>query len=180
MARLPYPDPSDAPERVRDALTAVPPLNIFRMLSHAQTAFRPFLRFGAAILSELELDPALREFAILVVAHDTDAEYEWVQHVAIARAVGVSEEQSGCACSGPTDCPQTPDPPTPQVAGHTSGTPLTSRFRRSYRSLSEALELLRRPPPSGPMDATRRHVGAESQVPVLPMPAPRGRPPISS
>jgi 4-carboxymuconolactone decarboxylase len=103
MARLPYPDPSDAPERVREALTAVPPLNIFRMLSHTQTAFRPFLRFGAAILGELELDPRLRELAILVVARDTDAEYEWVQHVPIAQAVGVNEDQIAAIEHGDLD-----------------------------------------------------------------------------
>lgn len=93
MARLPYPDPETAPEPVREALAAVPPLNIFRMLSHAETAFRPFLRFGAAILGRLELDPKLRELAILQVAADAEARYEWVQHAAIARDVGVSDEQ---------------------------------------------------------------------------------------
>ena len=93
MARLPYPDPADAPEHVRDTLAAVPPLNIFRMLSYAQTAFRPFMRFGASILRELELDPKLRELAILQVAAQAQAEYEWVQHAAIALALGVGEEQ---------------------------------------------------------------------------------------
>jgi AhpD family alkylhydroperoxidase len=103
MARLPYPDPSDAPERVAEALAAVPPLNIFRMVSHAQTAFRPLLRFAGAILTELELDPRLRELAILVVARDTDAEYEWVQHVAVARGVGVSDEQIAAVELGALD-----------------------------------------------------------------------------
>jgi 4-carboxymuconolactone decarboxylase len=93
MARLPYPDPDQAPDRVREALAAVPPLNIFRMLAHAETAFRPFLRFGGAILGELQLDPRLRELAILQVAAQSGADYEWVQHAAIALAVGVTEEQ---------------------------------------------------------------------------------------
>lgn len=78
---------------MREALDALPPLNIFRMLSHAETAFRPFLRFGGAILGELELDPQLRELAILQVAADAGAEYEWVQHAEIARQVGVGDEQ---------------------------------------------------------------------------------------
>jgi 4-carboxymuconolactone decarboxylase len=93
MARIPYPEPTEAPERVREALAATPPLNIFRMLSHAETAFRPFLRFGAAVLGELALDPKLRELAILQVAAQAGAEYEWVQHAAIALAVGVTEGQ---------------------------------------------------------------------------------------
>jgi alkylhydroperoxidase family enzyme len=84
VARLPYPDPDNSPEPVREALAALPPLNIFRMLSHAETAFRPFLRFGGAILGQLKLDPRLRELAIIQVAADAKADYEWVQHVAIA------------------------------------------------------------------------------------------------
>ena len=46
MARLPYVDPADAPERVREALEAVPPLNIFRTMAHAETAFRPMVAVG--------------------------------------------------------------------------------------------------------------------------------------
>ena len=93
MARLPYVDPAEAPPRVREALDALPPLNIFRTLAHANTALRPYLRFGAAILGELELDPKLRELAILQVARVAEAEYEWVQHVAISGHVGVTDEQ---------------------------------------------------------------------------------------
>ena len=63
------------------------------MLANAETAFRPFLRFGGAVLGQLALDPALRELAILRVAQMADAEYEWVQHVPIARQLGVSDAQ---------------------------------------------------------------------------------------
>jgi alkylhydroperoxidase family enzyme len=94
VARLPYVDPADAPEPVRDALGRVPPLNIFRMMANADTAFRPWLRWGAALLGELQLDPLLRELAILRVARLTPhAEYEWVQHVPIAQAVGATDDQ---------------------------------------------------------------------------------------
>jgi alkylhydroperoxidase family enzyme len=93
VARLPYPDPDSAPEAVREALAALPPLNIFRMLAHAESALRPFLRFGGTILGRLELDPKLRELAILQVAAISEARYEWVQHVVIARHVGVSDTQ---------------------------------------------------------------------------------------
>src|SRR3954469_9785680 len=93
MARIPYPDPADLGERQREALDALPPLNVFRMLSHAQSAFRPYLRFGGALLADLELDAVLRELAILRTARLIEAEYEWVQHVAIGRAVGITDEQ---------------------------------------------------------------------------------------
>jgi alkylhydroperoxidase family enzyme len=94
MARIPYVDPDKAPEPVREALERIPPLNIFRMLANAESVFRPFLRFGDTLLSGLELNGLLRELAILRVARLTPhAEYEWVQHAPIARAVGGTGEQ---------------------------------------------------------------------------------------
>ena len=92
MARLPYVDPENAPDRVREALAVVPPINIFRMIANAETAFRPWLAFGGALLSSLELDARLRELVILHVGRLSGAEYEWVQHVPIAKAVGASED----------------------------------------------------------------------------------------
>ncbi len=100
MARIPYPDPTQSPERVREALAGLPQLNIFRMLAHAETALRPFLRFGGAILTELQLDPKLRELAILQVAAQAGARYEWVQHTAIARHLGVTDEQIAAVQQG--------------------------------------------------------------------------------
>ena|SRR2546423_13882787 len=93
MARVPYPDPQSLPERNKEALEALPPLNIFRMLAHAETAMRPYLRFGGVLLSDLQLGAVPRELAILQVARLFEAEYEWIQHVAVGRAVGVTDEQ---------------------------------------------------------------------------------------
>ena len=94
MARLPYADAETAPGDVAKALGRLPELNIFRMLANADTAFVPWLRWGGAILSDLELDPLLRELTILRVAQLTPyAEYEWVQHVPIAKAVGATDAQ---------------------------------------------------------------------------------------
>jgi alkylhydroperoxidase family enzyme len=92
VARLPYVDPEQAPEPVRKALERVPPINIFRMTANAETAFRPWLAFGGALLSSLQLDARLRELAILHVGRLSGAEYEWVQHVPIAKAVGASDD----------------------------------------------------------------------------------------
>jgi alkylhydroperoxidase family enzyme len=103
MARLPYVDPANAPERVREALEAVPPLNVFRMVAHAETALRPWLRFGGALLSAAELDARLRELAILQVSRLTPgAHYEWVQHVPIALAVGAGEDEIAALAAGDT------------------------------------------------------------------------------
>jgi alkylhydroperoxidase family enzyme len=93
VARIHYVDPQVASPRVREALDAIPPLNIFRMLAHADSAFVPYLGFAGALLAQLELDPKLRELAILLVAARTGAEYEWVQHVGIAKTLGIDDEQ---------------------------------------------------------------------------------------
>ena len=93
MARIDPVDPTQASDDVREALDDLPPLNIFGTLAHAETAFRPFLRFGGAVLGRMALDPLVRELAILTVAKEAEAEYEWIQHVAIAKAVGASDEQ---------------------------------------------------------------------------------------
>jgi len=93
MARLPYVDPEAASPGVREALEALPPLNIFRMLAHADSAFLPYLGLGGTLLAQLELDPNLRELAILLVAAHARAEYEWIQHVGISKALGINDEQ---------------------------------------------------------------------------------------
>jgi len=108
MARLPYPDLAQAPEEVRTLLAAAPPLNIFRMLPHAPTLMRGFQQLGAAILGRAELDARLRELVILRIGQRSPAPYEWQQHVPIARACGVADEEiaalergdAGAACFG--------------------------------------------------------------------------------
>jgi alkylhydroperoxidase family enzyme len=86
MARLPLVDPAKTTDSVREVLEAVPvPLNIFRMMAHAETCFRPQMRLGASILGHQKLDPRLRELAILEIAHRSGSAYEWIQHVPIDR-----------------------------------------------------------------------------------------------
>ena len=94
MARLPYLDPEQAEPRVAGVLARSPDLGIFRMVANAQGAFRAWMRFGGTLLDSDELDPLLRELAIARVAAMTPgADYEWIQHVAIALAVGGTQEQ---------------------------------------------------------------------------------------
>lgn len=106
MPRLPFVDPDDAPEPLQKALASdTPPLGLFRMVGHASTAYRPWMRYGGALLNELELDPLLRELAIMEVAHLERSEYEWVQHEGITKAVGGSDEQIAAIAEGDTEGP---------------------------------------------------------------------------
>ena len=94
MQRIPLIDLDTAPDDVKEAFRALPVrLNIFRMIAHAPTSFRPLMRLGSSILSAQQLDPELREYAILMAAHSYGGRYEWIQHVPIAEACGASRQQ---------------------------------------------------------------------------------------
>lgn len=94
MARLPY---AEIPERT-------PKLNIFRLLANSEPVFKPFMRYGLALLRDTTLDPVVREQAILRVAALTPgAEYEWVQHETIGRAAGMTDGQIAACRDGGDD-----------------------------------------------------------------------------
>src|SRR3954451_14952767 len=95
MALIPYADDDAQDERVRAVLERLPEprINLFTMLANAPALIGPALRLGEAILTASDLDVVLRELAILHTAQITGTEYEWVQHEAIARLVGIEEEK---------------------------------------------------------------------------------------
>lgn len=95
MALVPYADQDPADERAERVVERLPEprINLFTMLANAPVLIGPTLRLGEAILTRGDLDPALRELAILHTARLTGTEYEWVQHEAIALAIGIAEEK---------------------------------------------------------------------------------------
>ena len=101
-AKIPLPADADLAPDIREALSLLPPLNIFRMLANAPASFKPFVDLAASILLQSEFDARKREIAVLRVAHVTRSGYEWTQHVALAKRAGVSEEEiNKIAVSGP-------------------------------------------------------------------------------
>ena len=93
MARLPYTS--------ADQAAPAPDANIFKLMAHAEDTYRDWLRFGASVLTKMQLDPVLRELAILRVAALTPgAEYEWVQHEHIGRSIGMTDAQVEGARTG--------------------------------------------------------------------------------
>lgn len=107
MAKPPRIAPVDvaaAPPEVREVLSALPvQLNIFRMMAHAPTSLRPLLALGTSILAEQQLDPELREYAVLLAAKAFGGEYEWVQHLPIAAACGADPAQLAAIEQGQLD-----------------------------------------------------------------------------
>jgi 4-carboxymuconolactone decarboxylase len=95
MALIPYADEDAQDQRVREVLERLPEprINLFTMLANAPALIGPTLRLGEAILTKSDLNVVLRELAILHTARITGTEYEWVQHEAIARLVGIEEEK---------------------------------------------------------------------------------------
>lgn len=93
MTRISDPDRNQLPEQTNQVLNALPDLALFRLLSHSPQSMAPWLGFGGALLNDLSLSPMVRELAILQVAASTNCEYEEVQHIVIARGVGVPEDQ---------------------------------------------------------------------------------------
>jgi AhpD family alkylhydroperoxidase len=79
--------------RVADILDALPPLALFSATAVATTAFEPWLRYGAALLSDLRLSPRLREIAVLEVARSSGCEYELAQHRVIGQAAGLTAHE---------------------------------------------------------------------------------------
>jgi len=101
MARLPYVDPDTAPEVVAVRLRELLPLNIFRTVAHADDVFSPWLGFAGAVLNDIQLDPVLRQLAVLrLIALSPGADYVWVQHEGIAHALGMTETHLQAARTG--------------------------------------------------------------------------------
>lgn len=94
MPRIPYPDIDQASEEVQTTFGKLgAPMNIFRMMAHAEGCFKPFMRLGASMLTRLQLDPKLRELALLHAVKIAGGDYEWVQHVPVAVGLGASQAQ---------------------------------------------------------------------------------------
>ncbi len=98
MARVKLLKTEETPAEIRERFRKMEEsggrvLNIFRAVAHSPQVGRNFLRLGNAILFKGTVPAPLRELAILRVGNIYQAKYEWTQHVAIARRVGVTKQQ---------------------------------------------------------------------------------------
>ncbi|GAA1830600.1 carboxymuconolactone decarboxylase family protein [Pseudonocardia ailaonensis] len=89
MALVPYLDESDLPESDRALLAR--PINLHRALANSPDGLRRFSGLGHWIRWECELDPRLRELAILQVGYLNASPYEWSHHVKIGHDFGVTD-----------------------------------------------------------------------------------------
>lgn len=104
MARIPYPDQTKVPADTRELLRQAN-LKIFDMWAHSASTIGLIMKLGAAQFANLELPRSIREMVTLLGAKVDSAEYEWGQHVALAKAAGVSDEQREALSRGDVDAP---------------------------------------------------------------------------
>ena len=94
MPRLPYYEVENATGKHAEFLDKIKPhLNIYRMLANSEAGLKGFIRMGNALLYKCELDPVLRELAIIRVGRLSRAAYEVFQHERIGREAGVTEDK---------------------------------------------------------------------------------------
>jgi alkylhydroperoxidase family enzyme len=106
MSRIPYYEVENATGKHAEFLGKLgTDLNIYRMLANSEYGLKGFVRMGNALLHRCELDPTLRELAILRVGRLSRAAYEVFQHERIAREVGVAEEKIGALRDATVDAP---------------------------------------------------------------------------
>lgn len=101
MARIPYFDTTKAQGRAKKQYERLPDLNIFKMLGHSGEMLDGFVKLGAQILNFSEIDPVLREIAIIRTGVLSNASYEVHQHRRIGRRIGMSEALLDAIAEGP-------------------------------------------------------------------------------
>jgi alkylhydroperoxidase family enzyme len=93
-SRIPYYEVDQATGKHAEFLDKLKPhLNIYRMLANSEAGLKGFVRMGNALLFRCELDPVLRELAIIRVGRLSRAAYEVFQHERIGREAGISDDK---------------------------------------------------------------------------------------
>lgn len=92
-------DEIDAETRAR--FGDAPMLNIFRTLAHHPKLMKRWLVFGNHVLARNSLPERERELVILRTGWLCRAEYEWTQHVAIAKRCGLGDDDIARIAQGP-------------------------------------------------------------------------------
>jgi 4-carboxymuconolactone decarboxylase len=74
--------------------------NIFATLLHHPALFRRYSLFARHVLYKADLDPYVRELAILAIAAHNDCVYEFAQHTLLAKALGFEDTEIAALWQG--------------------------------------------------------------------------------
>lgn len=94
MARVPLLEQADLPDDYQYLLgeDAMGEINLLCAMANNSDVLQSYMRYGTTLWQDGGLDGNDLERCILSVARTLDAEYEWNQHVPIARDLGVPDE----------------------------------------------------------------------------------------
>ncbi len=98
--RLP-PLPRDQWDEETRALLGESALNVFATFAHHPKLMKRWLVFGNHVLAKSTLPARDRELLVLRTGWNCRAPYEWAQHVAIARSIGITDEEITRITEGP-------------------------------------------------------------------------------
>jgi alkylhydroperoxidase family enzyme len=90
MARVPYPSVEDL--AAEDRFLIPRNLNIQRALANNPAAFRQFAHIGMWFRFECELEPRLRELAILATGYAQASGYEFSHHLKVSKDFGITDD----------------------------------------------------------------------------------------
>ncbi len=90
MARIPYPEKTIT--ELQPVIDAGMLHNLLQMVGHSEVFTKLSLSIGTTF-PDLHVTPLERELSILIFAQAFDTQYEWVQHLPMAKALGVADEQ---------------------------------------------------------------------------------------
>ena len=91
--RIPYRSPNVLPP-------GIPPLNLFKMWAHSPSTLPHVISLGTVVFRDTSLSPYLRELVCLLNAKRLHCEYQWKQHVQIARHTSVEEAKIAALAAG--------------------------------------------------------------------------------
>ena len=95
------PLPRDEWDEETRALLGDSALNVFATFAHHPKLMKRWLVFGNHVLAKSTLPARDRELLVLRTGWNCRAPYEWAQHVAIGRSVGITDNEITMITQGP-------------------------------------------------------------------------------
>lgn len=102
MTKIPYPDPASLDERTRTLIEALPPLNLIKVMAHAAGSVESVVRLSDSVLNRAEIDPVLRQVALIRLCVVMGSDYERLQIESVSRGYGMDDDLIAAARIGST------------------------------------------------------------------------------
>lgn len=90
---IPTPDLEEFYEQISRASRGLGVLNVFKVMAHSPELMQSWWAMMAVLFTRLQLDPRLRELAVLRLFRITRCRYGYAHHVRLGRDVGISDEE---------------------------------------------------------------------------------------